>query len=84
MFDEPALLLERTIHNLEVLAELFADYVEEGRAVSGRMTPVAAAFQNAHGVIASLLPSLQAADNAWRAQIEMQPHQRHGCMSCED
>jgi hypothetical protein len=84
MFDEPALLLERTIHNLEILAELFSEYVEEGRAVSGRITPTAAAFQNAHGVIVSLLPSLQAADNAWRAQIELQSRRRLGCMNCED
>jgi hypothetical protein len=82
MFDEPALLLERTIHNLEVLAELFSEYAEEGRA-SG-ITPTVATFHTAQGVIASLLPSLQAAENAWRAQLACQPHLRVGCMNCED
>jgi hypothetical protein len=82
MFDEPALLLERTIHNLEVLAELFSEYTEEGRTAG--MTPTVAAFHTAQGVIASLLPSLQAAENAWRAQLARQPHLRVGCMNCED
>jgi hypothetical protein len=82
MFDEPALLLERTIHNLEVLAELFSEYAEEGR--SSGITPTVAAFNNAQGVIASLLPSLHAAEDAWRAQLARQPHLRMGCVNCED
>jgi hypothetical protein len=82
MFDEPALLLERTIHNLEVLAELFSEYAEEGRMAG--MTPTAAAFHNAQGVIASLLPSLHAAENAWKSQLEEQPRMRVGCVNCDD
>ena len=45
MFDEPAVLLERTIHNLEVLAELFSEYTEEGRTAG--MTPTVAARHTA-------------------------------------
>jgi len=82
MFDEPALLLERTIHNLEVLAELFSEYAEEGR-IAG-MTPTATAFHHAQGVIASLLPSLHAAENAWKDQLAAQPRMRMGCVNCDD
>jgi hypothetical protein len=82
MFDEPALLLERTIHNLEVLADLFAAEAAETRGLSSR-TSVSATCVSAEQAIQAALPKLQAAGDIWRAQIGMQPRMP-ACINCED
>ncbi len=84
MFDEPALLLERTLHNLEVLAELFSEEVAERRRFTAELSPVDMQCLRAQAAIQTLLPTLQAAGDAWREQIGMQPRMRPGCVNCED
>ncbi len=82
MFDEPALLMERTIHNLEVLADLLAEEVAERQTSSFTASPQVVACMEARRAIETMVPKLKAASDTWRVQIGMPP--RLGCINCDD
>lgn len=84
MFDEPALLLERTIYNLEVLRELLNEEAN-GRATRDDelYLPVPICL-DAQEAIRQALPKLAAASEAWRDQQVRQLQMRARCIDCED
>lgn len=84
MFDEPALLLERTIYNLEVLRELLHEEAT-GRALRGNelYLPIPVCL-DAQEAIRQVLPKLAAASEAWRDQQARQLQMRARCVDCED
>jgi hypothetical protein len=84
MFDEPALLLERTISNLEVLADLMLEDVGERSGPANTVHPPTAALLSAQHAIVSMLPKLQAASEVWRMEQVVALRQRTGCVNCED
>lgn len=84
MFDEPALLLERTISNLEVLADLMLEDVGERTGAANVVQPPALALLTAQHAIQSMLPKLQAASEVWRMEQVVALRRRTGCVNCDD
>ncbi len=84
MFDEAALLLERTISNLEVLADLMLEDVGERSGTTTVLQPPAAALLSAQHAIQTMLPKLQAASDVWRMDHLVVQRVQRGCVNCED
>lgn len=84
MFDEPALLLERTIYNLEVLRELLKEEVAGSTARDDELYLPIATCLDAQEAIRLALPKLTAASDAWRDQKARQLQMRGRCVNCED
>lgn len=84
MFDEPALLLERTIYNLEVLRELLNGEVQGRTARDDDLYLPVPICLDAQEAIRQMLPKLSAASDAWRSQKARQLLARGRCVNCED
>lgn len=84
MFDEPALLLERTIYNLEVLRELLNEEATGRTSRDDELYLPVATCLDAQEAIRQALPKLAAASEAWRDQKARQLQMRTRCINCED
>ena len=83
MFRDAVTLIDETVDNLNLLAELFADEIGELKR-GGVQTPELHRYREAHSCIAALLPRLQAA-RALQQPTHLnyahggQPH----CLNCD-
>jgi len=79
MFTDPCRLIDETVDNLQTLAVLFADEVDERIRHAGQTEPTVQLYREAWFNIQALVPKLQA------ARVTQCP-QRHArvCVECDD
>jgi hypothetical protein len=81
MFTDPATLMDQTIENLETLAAVFADEIDERMHNSSSPPRTAYLYRSAHLKIGELLPALRAARLTQQAQAAAM--YRGQCLNCD-
>ena len=81
MFTDPATLMDQTIENLETLAVVLADEIDERMHHSVSSPRTAYLYRSAHLKIGELLPALRAARVTQQAQSAAMNRTR--CINCE-
>ena len=81
MFTDAVTLMDQTIENLETLAAVFADEIDERMHGLGSQPRTAYLYRSAHVKISELLPALRAARIAQQAQAAAT--YRGQCVNCD-
>ena len=81
MFTDAVTLMDQTIENLETLAAVFADEIDERMHNSGSPPRTAYLYRSAHIKIGELLPALRAARITQQAQAATV--YRGQCVNCD-
>jgi hypothetical protein len=81
MFTDPATLMDQTIENLETLAAVFADEIDERMHNASSVPRTAYLYRSAHIKIGELLPALRAARITQQAQVAATF--RGQCINCD-
>jgi hypothetical protein len=81
MFTDPATLMDQAIENLETLAAVFADEIDERMRGSSSAPRTAYLYRSAHVKIGELLPALRAARVMQQAQTASM--YRGQCVNCD-
>jgi hypothetical protein len=83
MFSDPVQMIDQTLDNLETLAALFADEIDERTHGAVVQSPTLHRCREAHRAITALMPKLKAA----RATQQLEPisNMRHPpiCWDCD-
>jgi hypothetical protein len=83
VFREPVSLIDETVENLQLLAELFGDEIDS-MTHGAAQTPSIHRCREARAAIVALLPKLQAARETQRAPLVLGANQsRPYCLDCD-